>query len=385
MIAVVNAGAATQPPVVTVQLKPPEPFETTRRLWAKRSERIASWLYVPSDQVGVVAKYLGGEAPRIHRLGTNDWVRAKTRVRRAVRDMAGELVRLYSVRMRVPGHAFGPDTPWQAELEEAFPYEETRDQLGAIEGLEFSEDDYYALIRSKTAVLLSAACETGALCGASHYRSALRQYGELLGMAFQIADDILDYTSDSTVTGKPSGLDLREHKVTLPLILARPQLSAKSRARVEELFATEDPDDQLISDVVAVVAEAGGIERAHQRGERFAQEAEEARSHVPSSIRTRPIARNPFLRLGFDLGRKVREDRPDLLHVQYTAPLSCPVPVVVTVHDRTRVSGRAGYRSSRPPAGHECPAVQPCSKRANHRRPLLGVPGTHPASPPKEA
>jgi transcription-repair coupling factor (superfamily II helicase) len=90
-------------------------------------------LYVPSDQVGVVAKYLGGEAPRLHRLGTNDWPRAKARVRRAVRDMAGELVRLYSVRMSVPGHAFGPDTPWQRELEDAFPFEETRDQLGAIE------------------------------------------------------------------------------------------------------------------------------------------------------------------------------------------------------------------------------------------------------------
>ena len=61
--------------------------------------------------------------------------------------------------------------------------------------------------------------------------------------------------------------------------------------------------------------------------------AEEARSHVPSRIRTRRIARNPFLRLGFDLGRKVRQDKPDLLHVQYTAPLRCSVPVVVTVHD----------------------------------------------------
>jgi transcription-repair coupling factor (superfamily II helicase) len=90
-------------------------------------------LYVPSDQVGVVAKYVGGEAPRLHRLGTSDWVRAKGRVRRAVRDMAGELVRLYSVRMSAPGHAFGPDAPWQSELEDAFPYEETRDQLGAIE------------------------------------------------------------------------------------------------------------------------------------------------------------------------------------------------------------------------------------------------------------
>ncbi|TMK86728.1 MAG: DEAD/DEAH box helicase, partial [Actinobacteria bacterium] len=90
-------------------------------------------LYVPSDQVGVVAKYVGGEAPRLHRLGTNDWNRAKSRVRRAVRDMAGELVRLYSVRMTVVGHAFGPDAPWQAELEDAFPYEETRDQLAATE------------------------------------------------------------------------------------------------------------------------------------------------------------------------------------------------------------------------------------------------------------
>ncbi len=90
-------------------------------------------LYVPSDQVGVVAKYLGGEAPRLHRLGGSDWVRAKSKVRRAVRDMAGELVRLYSVRMSVRGHAFGLDAPWQAELEDAFPFEETRDQLGAIE------------------------------------------------------------------------------------------------------------------------------------------------------------------------------------------------------------------------------------------------------------
>jgi len=90
-------------------------------------------LYVPSDQVGVVAKYVGGEAPRLHRLGSSDWVKAKARVRRAVRDMAGDLIRLYSVRLSSPGHAFGTDTPWQGELEGAFPFEETRDQLGAID------------------------------------------------------------------------------------------------------------------------------------------------------------------------------------------------------------------------------------------------------------
>ena len=90
-------------------------------------------LFVPSDQVGMVARYLGGDAPRLHRLGGSDWARATTKVKRAVRDMAGELVRLYSVRMSVAGYAFGPDTPWQLELEDAFPHDETGDQLTAIE------------------------------------------------------------------------------------------------------------------------------------------------------------------------------------------------------------------------------------------------------------
>jgi transcription-repair coupling factor (superfamily II helicase) len=90
-------------------------------------------LFVPSDQVGMVAKYLGGDAPRLHRLGGSDWARATGKVKRAVKDMAGELVRLYTVRMSVPGHAFGPDTPWQRELEDAFPHEETGDQLAAID------------------------------------------------------------------------------------------------------------------------------------------------------------------------------------------------------------------------------------------------------------
>jgi len=90
-------------------------------------------LSVPTDQVGMVARYLGGDAPRLSRLGTSDWARTTTRVKRAVRDMAGELVRLYTVRMQVAGHPFGPDTPWQLELEDAFPHAETDDQLTAIE------------------------------------------------------------------------------------------------------------------------------------------------------------------------------------------------------------------------------------------------------------
>src|SRR5690349_2804057 len=90
-------------------------------------------LYVPTDQLDEVTKYSGGEAPSLHRLGGADWAKAKGRARKAVRQIASELIRLYSARMASPGFAFGPDTPWQRELEDAFPYVETPDQLGAID------------------------------------------------------------------------------------------------------------------------------------------------------------------------------------------------------------------------------------------------------------
>ena len=95
-------------------------------------------------------------------------------------------------------------------------------QLAAIDALHFGEPEYELLIRAKTASLISAACESGALCGAARFRERMARYGDRLGMAFQVVDDILDYTEDESVTGKPSGGDLREHKVTLPLIAALP-------------------------------------------------------------------------------------------------------------------------------------------------------------------
>ena len=90
-------------------------------------------LYVPSDALDQVTKYVGGEAPALHRLGGADWAKAKGRARKAVKEIAGELIRLYSARMAAPGYAFGPDTPWQRELEDAFPYVETPDQLSTID------------------------------------------------------------------------------------------------------------------------------------------------------------------------------------------------------------------------------------------------------------
>ncbi len=88
---------------------------------------------MPTDQLDEVTKYSGGEAPALHRLGGADWAKTKSRARKAVREIAAELIRLYSARMASPGHAFGPDTPWQRELEDAFPYVETPDQLSAVD------------------------------------------------------------------------------------------------------------------------------------------------------------------------------------------------------------------------------------------------------------
>jgi transcription-repair coupling factor (superfamily II helicase) len=90
-------------------------------------------LFVPADQIDAVSKYVGGEAPKLNRLGTSDWNKQKARVRKAVRDMAGELIQLYSARAQSRGFGFSADQPWQRELEDAFPYVETRDQLSAID------------------------------------------------------------------------------------------------------------------------------------------------------------------------------------------------------------------------------------------------------------
>ncbi|WP_194764834.1 transcription-repair coupling factor [Microbacterium sp. UFMG61] len=90
-------------------------------------------LFVPTDQLDLLSKYVGGEGPTLSKMGGSDWSQAKGKARKAVRDIAVELVKLYSARMSAKGHAFGPDTPWQRELEEAFPFAETLDQLQTID------------------------------------------------------------------------------------------------------------------------------------------------------------------------------------------------------------------------------------------------------------
>ena len=90
-------------------------------------------LYVPADALDQVTRYVGGEQPSLDRLGGGDWAKRKSRARKAVREIAAELIKLYAARQATKGHAFGPDTPWQRELEDAFPFQETPDQLSTVD------------------------------------------------------------------------------------------------------------------------------------------------------------------------------------------------------------------------------------------------------------
>ena len=155
-------------------------------------------------------------------------------------------------------------------------------QLQAHDVLDYTEDDYDALIRSKTASLVSGACELGALRGTQKYRDPLRRCGLLLGMAFQITDDVLDYTEEQATTGKPSGLDLREHKITLPLIAALPRMSASERGMVEQLMQDPAPSDELLAAAIEIVEGRGGVAAARERAHELALRAEAELDKIPA-------------------------------------------------------------------------------------------------------
>ena len=153
-------------------------------------------------------------------------------------------------------------------------------QLTSYDALDFSEEDYFRLIAAKTASLMSAACEMGALVGLRAFREPLARYGHNLGMAFQIADDLLDYTGTEAVTGKPTGHDLRERKVTLPLVGALERTTPAEETEVRAFFTLADPQDDDIARVVEIVAERGGLSYARERAARYAELAHSALEEV---------------------------------------------------------------------------------------------------------
>ncbi len=104
-------------------------YSSSKQKGQSRGDR----LFVPTDQLDQISRYVGGELPTLNKLGGSDWSKTKSKARKAVRDIAASLVQLYAARQSAPGHAFGADTPWQREMEDAFPYVETPDQASAID------------------------------------------------------------------------------------------------------------------------------------------------------------------------------------------------------------------------------------------------------------
>ena len=100
---------------------------------ASRKGQPADTLYIPTSSLDQVSKYSGSDAPRLSRLGGADWAKTKQKAQKAVKEIAAELVRLYAARQQAPGYAFSPDTPWQRELEDAFEFAPTPDQLLTID------------------------------------------------------------------------------------------------------------------------------------------------------------------------------------------------------------------------------------------------------------
>jgi octaprenyl-diphosphate synthase len=148
-----------------------------------------------------------------------------------------------------------------------------------------TEQDYMDIIRSKTAVLISAACACAAIISgaASAAEKNLADFGLNVGMAFQLMDDLLDYTASAEVFGKPVGKDVREGKITLPLIYTLTDLDAGERERLESRVRSRQAAEKDFQELMAVVRQNGALERVHQKAESYARAAAGALSSLPKS------------------------------------------------------------------------------------------------------
>ena len=161
---------------------------------------------------------------------------------------------------------------------EVFQLAKTRD-LGATAA------DYDAVIGAKTAQLFEAATEVGALAGNADAsgRRALREYGRALGYAFQLVDDVLDYRGESGRLGKNTGDDLREGKMTLPMILALADATATEREELEALLGNTEAGEAELKRVVSIFGHHQALERAIDQASGHARQARAALDPLPHS------------------------------------------------------------------------------------------------------
>ncbi|RLB15256.1 MAG: octaprenyl diphosphate synthase [Thermoplasmata archaeon] len=157
-----------------------------------------------------------------------------------------------------------------------------------------NRDMYLDIINAKTAVLISAACAAGGILSSADPKEieALQKFGHLVGMAFQIMDDLLDYTSDQAVFGKPVGKDIREGKITLPLIYALEGMSDEEKKLIQELFEQREPSNEEYQDLIDLVRRNGVLQKVQSDAQKYVDEAALCLDGFPDSP-----ARENFLEL----------------------------------------------------------------------------------------
>jgi octaprenyl-diphosphate synthase len=162
-------------------------------------------------------------------------------------------------------------------------------QIEKARYLNITEETYYEVIRKKTASLIATCCEAGALSvGRIEERERMRKFGELVGLAFQIKDDIFDYGSPGNI-GKPTGIDIREQKMTLPLIYAIANAPKEVSGELKDIVRNHHENNAKIRRAVELVIENGGIEYAHQKMIELSEEAKQLLSPLPDSAAKRSL------------------------------------------------------------------------------------------------
>ncbi|NTV97843.1 MAG: polyprenyl synthetase family protein [Chlorobiaceae bacterium] len=148
-------------------------------------------------------------------------------------------------------------------------------QIQKTRSLDITENDYLSVISDKTASLISSACAMGALSATDKEDriEALKNYGEYLGLAFQIRDDLLDYTGDSKTTGKQMGIDIKEKKITLPLIYALRHAPEAEQKKIRSILRSSRKRAYKSGEVVDFVKAKGGLDYAADVAEGFASKA----------------------------------------------------------------------------------------------------------------
>jgi octaprenyl-diphosphate synthase len=156
-------------------------------------------------------------------------------------------------------------------------------QIEKARKLDITEAVYYEIIRQKTATLIAACCSLGAASvkPESQHVETMRKFGELIGMAFQIKDDLFDYSEDQI--GKPTGIDIKEQKMTLPLIYVLNQASKKEKSWLINSIKNHNKDKARVKEVIAFVKNNGGLDYAVQKMKQFQSEALQILKTYPES------------------------------------------------------------------------------------------------------